>query len=112
MATKTSYSREELIEICERAIVPIDKWGNRDSPSAHEKLGVCLVMLKAGAEFTVHRPPNIDERGCFTDERTIWLTLQWHNFSDFEYGTKFGESDSFYLPTPARLDQTAGRDWY
>jgi len=109
---KTDYTREELIQICERAVVPIEKWGNRDSPSSHEKLGVCSVMLKAGADFTVHRAKKEGESGCLTDDRTIWLTLHWHNFGDFEYGTRFGESDSFYLPTPARLDQTEGRDWY
>jgi hypothetical protein len=110
---RTNYSREELIAICERAVVPIEQWGNRDSPSAHEKLGLCWVMLKSGANFTVHRAAKEGESsGCFTNDRTIWLTLHWHNFSDFEYGTEFSESEQFYLPTPERLEATKGRDWY
>lgn len=31
---KTDYTREDLIAICERAIVPQDHWRNRDSASA------------------------------------------------------------------------------
>lgn len=107
---RADYTREELIAICERAVVPMGKWRNRDSPSAHENLGLCAVMLKAGAPFTIHPPQ--PGGGCHTDARTIWLTVSWHGFNDFEFGTKFGESEMFYLPTPARLDETAGRDWY
>lgn len=109
--TKVDYTRDELIAICERAVVPIEKWRNRDSPSSHEKLGLAWVMLKAGAMFQVH-PSREGVSGCFTDARTIWLTISWHNFSDFEYGTKFGENEMFYLPTPERLDETVGGDWY
>lgn len=111
---KTDYTREELIAICERAVVPIDKWSDRDSPSSHEKLGLCWVMLKAGGDFAIHRTAKEGERGCFTDDRTIWLTVRWPGFNNFEFGTtnQPSESDEFYLPTPERLDATAGRDWY
>lgn len=111
MAIKTDYTREELIAICERAVVPHNKWSDRDSPSAHENLGLCWVMLKAGCDFHVH--PVGAASGCFTDERTIWLTVNWRTFSDFEYGSSFAShSEQFYLPTPARLDDTQGMDWY
>ena len=110
---RTDYGREELIAICERGVVPVREWADRDSPGAHEKLGLCWVMLKAGCEFSVHRA-GAGNSGCHTNERTIWLTIWWPNFSDFEYGTTKvpSESETFYLPTPSRLDAANGRDWY
>jgi len=112
MTTKIDYTREELIAICERAVVPMHKWRDRDSPHSQEKLGLCWVMLKAGAEFHVHPAAPLKPAGCYTDDHTIWLTLSWHDFSDFEYGTRLSAGETFYLPTPARLDKTTGEDWY
>lgn len=111
---KHDYTREELIAICEQAVVPRNKWRDRDTPGTHEKLGLCWVMLKAGLPFSIHPPATSQsDRGCFTDERTIWLSVEWPSFSDFEYGTGMNEnSDTFYLPTPARLSQANGGDWY
>jgi len=111
---KFDYTREELIAICEQAVVPMAKWANRDSPSSHEKLGLAWVMLKAGADFYVHPPvPGKVVRGLHTDRETIWVTIYWRNFNDFEYGTRAAsESDTFYLPTPDRLKEREGRDWY
>ena len=104
------YTREELIDICERAIVPVEKWGNRDSPGAHEKLGLCLVMLKAGCRFhvTYHGDKNDP---CITNDSTIWLYVFWPSFGTIEYGGAESE-EHFYLPTPQRLEQRKGRDWY
>lgn len=107
---RTDYSREELVAICERAVVPHAKWSNRDTPGSHEKLGLAWVMLKAGCEFSVH--PSSEKSGCFTGRDVIWLTIYWRNFNDFEYGTGPSESDSFYLPTPERLAKVDGRDWH
>ena len=102
------YTREELIAICEDAIVPVDKWGNRDSPASHEKLGQCLVFLKAGCEFSVTygEPGN-----CVTDDRTIWLYVFYPSFGTFDHGGP-GEELHVYLPTRKRLDDRKGRDWY
>lgn len=36
---KTDYTREELISICERAIVPQSKWWDRDSEQAQAGVG-------------------------------------------------------------------------
>lgn len=105
------YSRENLIAICEAAVVPVEKWRNRDSPGAQEALGLCWVMLKAGCEFHVH-PPQPEKRGCHTDARTIWLTIEWPTFNTFEYGGGNETNDTFYIPTPARLREAEGRDWY
>lgn len=46
-------TREDLIAICERAIVPQDHWRNRDSASAQLGVGAALVLLKAGCKFVV-----------------------------------------------------------
>lgn len=105
------YSRENLIAICEAAVTPVAKWRNRDSPGAHEKLGLCWVMLKAGCEFHVHAP-RPGESGCYTDDRTIWLTVHWPNFSAFEYGNGETDDEMFYIPTPKRLRESVGGDWY
>ena len=35
------YSREQLIEICEQSIVPVKKWGNRDTPNAQHTPTFC-----------------------------------------------------------------------
>lgn len=105
------YSRDNLIAICDAAVVPVSKWRNRDTPGSHEKLGLCTVMLNAGCEFYVH-PSKPDERGCFTDDKTIWLTVEWPTFSTFEYGGGHHEEEMFYLPTPSRLRDANGGDWY
>lgn len=106
---RTDYSREELVAICEQAVVPESKWCNRDSPGAHEQLGLCWVMLKAGCDFDVHPA---GDSGCFTNERTIWVTVYWKNFCAFEYGSRERDDKTFYLPTPASLEKNQGRDWY
>jgi len=105
------YSRGNLVAICEAAVVAVDKWRNRDSPSAHEKLGLAWVMLKSGCQFHVH-PPKAGESGCYTDDHTIWLTIEWPSFSTFEYGGGSENDETFYIPTPKRLRESVGRDWY
>lgn len=90
---KSDYSREDLIDICGRAIVPVSRWCNRDSDEAHKKVGECVARLMRGDDFEV-----ITSGDCFaTDARTIWLEI---------------DGDSFYLPTLQRIEQSAGGDWY
>ena len=105
------FSRETLIAICEAAVTNVKQWANRDSPGAHEQLGLCWVLLKSGCEFHVH-PPKEGSSGCHTDDRTIWLTVEWPSFDTFEYGGGHEQDDMFYLPTPKRLREAAGEDWY
>lgn len=104
------YSRENLIAICEAAVVPQSKWSDRDSPHSHEKLGLAWVMLKAGCEFWVRHGSDKDR--CHTNDRTIWLSIEWKTFSSFEYGGGHCETETFYLPTPKRLREANGSDWY
>lgn len=113
---RIEYSREELVALCERAVVPVEKWRNRDSASAQEGIGRAWVMLRAGCEFDVrYGPPTIERSGCFTDESTIWIDIEWPGFQAFEYeraNTRLWDSDIFYLPTAARLERANGDDWY
>lgn len=111
---KDDYTREELVAICERAVVPVEKWTNRDSSGAQHGVGVAWVMLKAGADFYIN-PARPGVRGCHTDDDTIWIDIYWPGFQAFEYGRSDHanwEDASVYLPTPARLDRADGDDWY
>lgn len=63
---RTDYSREELIALCEQAVVPQDKWCNRDSAGCQEQVGHLWAMLKAGCAY------QIDTEGEFpSDEQTL-----------------------------------------
>jgi len=109
--------RSELIAICERSFVPQDKWINRDSAMAQRQVGECLALLRAGCDFVIRTEETVkDGHGCLTDNETIWVDVYFHGFNWFENGYDDGEDyrddDTFYLPTPARLDKRAGEDWY
>lgn len=106
-------TREFLVELCEKAIVPMDKWHDRDSAHSHEGLGRAWALLRAGAPFTVQTRENTspDER-CVTDDDTIWIEITWRGFQAFECGSEYDDVDTFYIPTPARLERRAGSDWY
>lgn len=101
------YSREKLIEICERAIVPHEAWHDRDSYSAQNGVGQLWAMLKANAPFAVQTTGT----NCVTDERTIWVRITAEGFASFDWGGG-PENEVYYLPTEKRLTETAGRDWY
>ncbi len=47
------YTREMLIDLCEKGVVHFDKWTNRDSSDAQIQLGQAWVLLKAGVPFIV-----------------------------------------------------------
>lgn len=118
-ATRVDYTREELIAICERAVVPMEQWGNRDSDSAQTQLGQTWAYLRAGVPFKVCVAPDgsTDSHYLATDERTIWVLF--YDIEGFGYFERGGDepddgkrTEMSYLPTPARLDERAGRDWY
>lgn len=96
------YSREQLIEICEQSIVPVKKWGNRDTPNVQQKVGVCWALLKSGCSFQIDK----------TTTETIWLSIETPTFNTFEYGEGNEDVETFYLPTPRRLESRQDRDWY
>ena len=101
-----TYTREELIQICERAVVPQDQWNDRDCADAHYQLGKAWALLKAGCNFTVK-----------VEDETIWVTFTVYGFRCFEYADKeeyeaFADKESCYLPTVSRLEERNGKDWY
>lgn len=102
------YSRDELISICEAAIVPEDKWSDRDTAEAHRSVGTCWAFLKAGCPFRILGP---DEDVMATNDLTIWLRVYPKGFCSFDQDAD-RDNDLFYLPTRKRLSMTEGRDWY
>lgn len=106
------YTREMLIEICEKAIVPVKLWRNRDTPQAQLGVYKCLGLLKAGCNFQVSYPRHPrDIGGCITDGRAIWLHIFHPSFGTFDHSGP-GDEVRHYLPTLARLEQADGGDWY
>ena len=101
------YTRDDLIAICERAVVPHDRWNDRDTDSAQQGVGKAWVYLRAGCGFRVIYDGDL----CVTDDLTIWVEITHDDFGVIDWGGP-QVTDTFYLPTPARLDATAGRDWY
>lgn len=104
---KTDYSREELLKICKKAVVPNHKWRDRDSSESQLGVGQCWVLLKAGCEFEI-KPD--------TDDRTIWIQFYVRDFMWFECSDSDNRGNphecQFYLPTKKRLKKMKGRDWY
>lgn len=92
---KHDYTLPELLSICERAVVPVSLWRDRDSASCQEQLGECWQQLLQNKQFRVRVLKS--DHPCITDERTIWLAI---------------EDEGYYLPTEARLKESEGKDWY
>ena len=96
----TAPSRDSLVYLCERGVVPHEHWRDRDSASAQRQLGECLALLRAGCDFTVRREGD-----------TWWVTVTFDGFGHFDWDGPQDE-ELFYVPTAERLDRRAGRDWY
>jgi hypothetical protein len=108
---KTDYTREDLIALCERAIVAEENWGNEDTANAQKKIGACWALLKAGCDFRVIS--SNDGQSVATDERTIWLDVFYSGFTTFEDGPDAEkEKEGFYIPTSESLKEANGEDWY
>lgn len=117
---KTKYTRKELIEICESAIVSQKEWSDRDSASSQIDVGKCWALLKSGCKFEIATKDEEINR-CITDDKTIWIQFWvkdfcWHDTLDGdeeEYPDGVQNSDYFfYLPTKKRLEESNGNDWY
>src|SRR5579859_6852891 len=80
---KTDYTREDLIVLCEHAIVDEENWRNRDTAYSQMRIGACWALLKALCDFTLILEAK-DE--VATDERTIWLEVVFDGFHTFENG--------------------------
>lgn len=113
--TDPIYDRDELVAICEAALVPKDRWRDRDSYGAQKGVATAWMLLRTGHDFTVlTRPEGETGRGCFTDDRTIWLEIgPIRGFMAVELGMEDGAEDELiYLPTRERLAKVDGGDWY
>lgn len=108
MSVKTDYTRDDLIWLCEDAVVHVGRWSNRDTPGAQEGIGRAWAFLRAGCPFVV-RTAVTHGGGCVTNERTIWIEITHPVFGTFDHGAGH-ESETFYLPTRERL--AGGGDWY
>ena len=103
---KTDWTRDELLDICEKALVPQDLWSDRDTAHAQRQVGECRALLKAGCSYGI-----ITMGSTATDYHTIWLTIEYRGFDYFETGGHLS-TETFYLPTPTRLWEANGGDWY
>ena len=59
-------TREELLKICEDAVVKCELWHDRDSCVTQYRLNTIYSFLKVGAEFTTEVDKN----------QTIWVTVK------------------------------------
>ncbi len=102
--TPRTYAREDLIAICERAIVPFARWSgrNRDTADAQRQLGECWALLKAGCPFRIEAYAQAG------------MILVYIDFPE-EVGAKPQKEQlkyqRYYLPTVGRLETMAGLDW-
>jgi hypothetical protein len=103
----SGYTREQLIELCERGIVPESKWLDRDSHGAQSGLGKAWALLRAGCDFRdVSSDSDLSDFGG-----TVWIRIYSKGFKHFDWDGGL-EDDLFYIPTAERLDRGNGGDWY
>ena len=105
------YTRGQLIELCSRAIVAYKRWHDRDSAGAQINIGKAWALLRAGCPFAVIQDADGSASACISDERTIWLEITYPGFIAFDCNGGL-ESDTFYIPTGNRLQESDGCDWY
>lgn len=132
-----NLDRNELMSICEDAVVPCADWHDRDSCSTQIQLSDIYGLLEAGAEFTtkvegdtisiqfpdlplnfgskVNRSLDHDTREDYfnldtTEEDEEMFEGNGLGYNDYDY--KVGNYIGGYLPTRERLTQVDGGDWY
>jgi hypothetical protein len=106
---KTEFTREELVELLNNAIVPVEKWRDRDTSAAQRQLGECYALVKAGCGFNVYRGNgHVHTRSVHTLE----IVVSFPGFDSFEYGAGNNDIKTYYAPSPERLETSKGRDWY
>ena len=123
------YTREELIDICEDAVVPYTKWNNRDSYAAQMEISTIWAGLVAGLDYRIL--PDTDDETIWIEFYNIDLEKLDHvynlNIDDLEdyreafpddemfigYGIDFYHGNHFsgYMPTRERLEEVNGEDW-
>lgn len=108
----SNITRDELVDLCTRALVPQDKWSNRDSAGAQIKIGTARQLLLAGCKWELETDPK-------PDANTIWIRIYYEGFNYHEScnpsiddEADYLDDDLFYIPTAHRLAQRVGSDWY
>ena len=128
----SSYTREELIQLCEDAVVPFMKWNDRDSYSAQKQLSDIYGLLKIGCDFEIDddtndRMINITFKNLTNEQKNnYWnyslpIDSKDSYLEEFGYDSEMFDSDGIninsnyiggYIPTRKRLDDSNGEDWY
>jgi hypothetical protein len=99
-----ALTRQHLIDLCERGVVPHEHWHNRDTAGAQRQLGEALALLRAGCDWRIADDPK-------SNERTLWVEITFHGFGYFDWDDA-PDTETFYIPTDKRLREVDGRDWY
>ena len=129
-------SREQLISLCERAVVPYYKWANRDSYSAQVNIEDAYKLLQAGAEYDAKLDKNGDVFWVNFKNLTEELLKKADSYClgiDYIDSYKEAVSDeemfdtesdvwmalingykeiTCYIPTKKHLEEVNGGDWY
>jgi hypothetical protein len=123
-------TKDKLISLCERAVVPCEKWSDRDSAIAQNHIQEIHARLSADIPFSC----SFENDTIFvsfkepTEEqiKNISLGLSVDTVSDYRervsddpddemFEPFFYSSDCIYrgfLPTEERLNEVNGSDWY
>ena len=125
--------REELIQICKDAVVPYTKWRNRDSYAAQVNIASIYQGLCAGINYiltgerydaiwiefeepTEDQINDLSKYNLGIDSREDYLAgFSEDDDPEMFDGNGIDWTDSYkggYLPTPERLKQVNGGDWY
>ena len=122
---------EDLIKICEDAVVPYNKWHDRDSYSAQMNIQDIYKRLKAGIEYTISNDHSFNSIQIDfkkpTETQVEEMKNHYLNIDSLEdYRKEYGYDDemfnaypddvhsysSGYLPTREKLNEVNGDDWY
>lgn len=129
-------SREQLISLCERAVVPYYKWSNRDSYSAQVSIEDSYKLLQAGAEYDAKldgaekvfwvRFKNLTEELLKKADSYCLGIDNIDSYKEAVPNDEMFDSESYvwralidknkeitcYIPTKKSLEEADGEDWY
>jgi hypothetical protein len=82
------YTREDLIDLCERGVVPCSEWNDRDSLSAQHNLEEVYSYLKAGCDYVI----------TTESDRTVWVAFKnvtLEQYRDANYSLNIDSKDDY-----------------